>query len=155
MPRKSQKGRAVSQMNRLTDYQKSIIRYLLETGKSVEEIRKESRLKRLDGAPIRKDTVERWKKRLASAGQMETKKRPGRPRLLGEKAEERLIKYIKKHNTMVYSEVKSKIKDGKDGKEGVFEGSTRTVNRYAARNGISKSTIQSFAVHHLIVSILI
>ena len=117
--------------------QKDVIRYLVENGKSVEEIMADRQLNRSDGSAILKTTVTKWKKRFENEGHMNTKKRSGRPRILDSTEEQHLISYVKKNNKMVYSDVKLKTK---------FKGHRRSVNRYALRNNISKTfnSIQCF-----------
>lgn len=137
-------GRVIGQMNRLTEYQRNIIRYHFENGRSADEIVGDRLLKRTDGTPILKCTVQKWINRFEQTGGMETKKRSGRKRILNEKKERRLIDYIKANNKMVYSGVKKKTG---------FSGHLRSLNRYAQRNNISMNSfdlIRSPTVTHSI-----
>lgn len=123
------KGMVITQVNRLTDYQKSVIQYLVSNGVTINEILKDEALKRSDGSPILKKTVQFWIRRFDSDGHMNSKKSSGRPRLLKKPEKEKeLIDYIKNHNKMIYREVKIKTK---------FKGHVRTLNHYALRNKIS------------------
>ena len=116
-------------INRLTEYQKSVIQYMTTQGKSVDQIVNDDQLKRADNSKILKKTVVHWVERFKRAGNMEVKKRSGRPRMLNVNQEDRLVNFIKNNDKMPYSRVKAKTK---------FSGTPRSINNYALRNKLSK-----------------
>lgn len=122
-------NRVISQVTRLTEYQKNVIEYLVKTGKTVDQIVSDDQLRRSDGSRILKKTVSFWVRRLRTDGKMVAKRRSGRPKILKEKKQvEKLIDYVKTHKKMAYSEVKSHTE---------FDGHRRSLNRYCLNNNIS------------------
>lgn len=123
----SKKGRVITQTNRLTDYQKNVIEYLIKSGKTLDQVVSDPELKRSDGSAILKKTVLMWKQRFESEGNMKVRDRSGRKRLLDGNQEKELVNYIKRHNKLFYRELMPNTN---------FEGSCRSLNRYANRNNI-------------------
>ena len=113
------------QFNKLTDYHKSIIRYLTNQGKSVDEIREDDQLRRADGTKILKKTVEFWMDRYKETGDMKAEKKPGRKRILNEEEEENLMNFIENNSEMPYTMMANEIS---------FKGVPRSLNNYALRN---------------------
>ena len=120
-------SRVITQVNRLTEYQKNIIKYLIKSGRTVEEIRSDDQLRRIDGTPILKKTVQMWKKRFENEGHMEIRKSTGRPKMLNDDQEKELIDFVKKNGEMDYGEVKRKTQ---------FKGHRRTLNHYTLRHNL-------------------
>lgn len=113
----------------LTDYQRSVIKHLLLDGKSPQEIQQKTDLQRADQTPILLSTVKYWAKRLAQTGDVQVKRRRGRPKLLNQVQEEKMVDYIKRHSRLNYPQVMQKTG---------FEGHRRTLNKYALKNKIRK-----------------
>lgn len=117
--------------NKVTEHQKSVIKFLASKGMSPDEIAKEDELCRKDGSKIDVRTVQRWLTRQQQTDQMKEVKKSGRKRKLNGREEQNLVNYIKKHTKLVYRRVRSKCKL-------LDRCSVRTVNRYAQRNNIRK-----------------
>lgn len=117
------------QFNLLTDFQKSIIKYLADKGKSADEIREDDSLKRSDGSKILKRTVQTWMKRTIN------KPKSGRKRILNKQQEENLVNYIQKNGKMTYGHMVSKT---------AFPATQRTFNNYALRNGFSNNNFINY-----------
>lgn len=112
----------------LTDYQKHLIVFLHdELHMDIDEIREHDKLRTEDGKRILKKTICYWVNRFRETGDLKVKHRSGRPRLLNENKEKRLIKFIENNCSKDYSVVKDKLK---------LKMSRRTVNNYALRNQI-------------------
>lgn len=113
----------------LTVYQRSVIQYLLKKGKSPEEIQKDEELQRSDETPILLSTVRYWAKRFSDSGGVEVKPRKGRPKVVNDKQEKKLVRLIEKHGDRSYSTIKSKTG---------FPGDRRSLNNIALKNGFRK-----------------
>jgi transposase len=120
------------QYNKLSVEQKGIIKFLNLKGLTAEQICKEEQLKRNDGSPILKETVNYWIKRINDTGNVNEKPKSGRRRILNAQQESKLIDFIQKNNDMDYKTIKAKTN---------FRGSTRSINNYALRKKISKLQI--------------
>ena len=112
----------------LTEYQRSVIRFLHASGRSAKEITAEEDLRRANGDLISIKVVKYWTKRFDSTGDVKTKPRSGRPKVLSARKESSLINYIHSHNKMVYNEVRRKKR--------LWKVTRRTINNYALRNKI-------------------
>lgn len=112
----------------LTDYQRSVIKFLHRKGTPLKQISLEEDLRRPDGQLVNVKTVKYWIKRLNETGDVAVKGRSGRPKKLKPRKEAALCRYILNHEKMPYSEVRRK-------KE-LWRLHRRTVNNYALRNGI-------------------
>ena len=122
----------------LTEYQRHVIRFAHTNGHTVEEIRALSELKRSDGSPPLKRTIVNWIKRLNETGDTIRKKPEGRKRKLNLEDEAKLIRFIDRYPLVDYATVREKFS--------YLGCSTRSINRYATRNGFSK--LFSFYFEH-------
>ena len=117
----------------ITQKQKFLIEFLhTENGLNAEEIRNHDLLRREDGSRILKKTVIYWLDRFKKTGEMNTMKRSGRPRVFDEEKEKNLIEYISTNSKKNYQIVK---------RTQSLMCTRRTINNYALRNGISKSSL--------------
>lgn len=114
---------------RLTNQQMTYILVESSKGRSVGDSSTDEILKRSDGSFPHAKTLQRCIKRYEINQNVEYKKNPGRPRLIGERLQNIILNYSKENDDMSISLIKDKLRLN-------FIG-TRGLNNYFLRNKIS------------------
>ena len=125
----------INRREKLSTYQRWMIIILHnELGVNADTLRHHPTLLRSNETPRSKKQIQLVIERFKETGSINERVRSGRKRLLDEKNERSLIRYIKRHRMMFYRSILHRRKYN-------FNITRRTINRYALRNKISESSL--------------